>query len=199
MLQANTILIDKIAAVVDDEIITLTDIDKAIQVYPLEQAGAESGESFYIEVLHRLIAHKTVYLEYKDELKLTEEDYAAVQRPIIEKFGSLEKLLALLKRFDMDWADFKDFIKEKVVYEKVLKEKFLDEIKIDYREIETFYNREYVPRQQGLNLKVKNLVEMAPLIEKELKENRAEEKSFGWLQEIETSYHIINKLQKESK
>jgi hypothetical protein len=198
-MQANTILIDKIAAVVNEEIITLTDIDKAIQFYPLTRKKGESEEAFYVTVLEDLINYKAIYLEYKDEFKLTEEDFEEVQAPIIMKFRSLNKLMDRLEKFDMKWSDFEDFIEEKVVYEKVLKEKFLDEIKIEFKEIEIFYNKEYVPQQMKLNLIPKSLIEMTPRIEKQLKKSRIRKMTSSWLKGIKSSYKIENKMAQEAK
>lgn len=199
LFQANAILIDKIAAVVDEEIITMTDIDKAIQFYPLFRRAGESEELFYRSVLDDLIAYKVVYLEYRDEFTLKEEDYDELQTSVIRKLGSLDELMALLKKFDMEWADFKDFIKERVVYEKVLESRFQIRIDIDFGEIETFYNEEYLPLQRGLDLKPSTLIEMAPLIEKHLRKVRTEAQLSGWLNEIKSAHKIVNKLLEESK
>jgi hypothetical protein len=199
LFQADTILIDKIAAVVNDEIITLTDIDKAIQFFPIPRAGNETEDAFYIRVLEELINYRVVYSEYKDEFNLTEEDYEEIQAPVIRRLGSLDKLMNVLEKFDMDWADFEEFIKGKAFYEKVLQEKFLSEIKIDFREIENFYNKEYVPQQQRLSLTPKTLIEMAPRIEKQLKKARVKERSSTWLKEMKSSHKIENKLLQEGK
>jgi len=199
LFQADTILIDRIAATVNEEIITLTDIDKAIQFFPLFRAGIETEEAFYTRVLEELINYKVLYLEYKDEFNLMEEDYDEVQTPVIRRLGSLDKLMKVLEKFDMEWADFKNFIKEKVAYDKVLQEKFLSEIKIDFREIENFYNKEYVPQQQQLNLTPGTLIEMTPHIEKQLKKTRLKEQSSAWLREMKSSYKIENKLLQEAK
>lgn len=199
LFQVSPVLIDKIAAVVNEEIITLTDIDKAIRFFPLARKKDEPEQAFYARVLEDLINYKVVYLEYKNEFKLTEEDYEEVQAPAIMKFRSLDKLMARLEEFDMKWADFKDFIKEKVVYEKVLKEKFFDEVKVDFKEIEVFYNEEYVPQQRRLNLTPKSLIEMTPRIEKQLKKSRARQMTSTWLKGIKSSYKIENKMAQESK
>lgn len=201
LLQAGqtTVLVDRIAAVVNDEIVTLTDIDKAIQFYPMFREQGDSEEDFYVKALEELIDYKVVYLEYRGELNLVEEDFAQVQTPIIRKLGSLDKLLALLERFDMEWPDFKDFIKEKVMYEKVVKDKLQIDIHIDFRDIESFYDEEYMPQQQSLGLEPRTLIEMAPLIERRLKEIRTGERLADRLQEIRSSYKIENKLKEESR
>jgi hypothetical protein len=193
----DVILIDKIAAVVNEEIITQSDIDKAIQFYPILRKKDVSPQDFYISVLQDLINYKVVYLEYKDEYTLHQEDYTEVQTSIINKLGSYNKLMVLLRQFDMQWEDFKDFIKEKVFYQKVLKGIFQIKITIDFKEIETFYNEQYLPSQESLQLKPKTLIEMAPLIETQLRKDRTDEALAGWLKEITTSYKIENKLIEE--
>lgn len=197
--QAGAILIDKITAVVNDEIITLTDINKAVQFFPYVRAKNEKEEAFNIRVLEDLIDWKAVYLEYKESFKLSEEDYEEVEAQVIKKLGSLDRLMSQLAKYDMEWADFEIFIQEKVAYDKVLKEEFMDEIKVDFKEIEIFYNTDYVPRQEKLNLKPRTLIEMTPLIEKQLKKSRSKEKAAAWLKELKSSYKIENKLLEESK
>lgn len=193
------ILIDKIVAVVDDEIITMVDIDKAIQFYPTFRKARESEETFYLQVLEDLINYKVVYLEYRKQFTLKEEDYLEVQSAVIEKLGSLDKLMALLNSFDMEWMDFKEFIKEKVIYEKVLKEQLQVKITIDFKEIENFYYKEYRPLQEELELRPLSLFEMAPQIENHLRKVQTREKLSDWLKEIRSSYKTENKLLKEQQ
>ncbi|UCH95408.1 MAG: hypothetical protein JSV88_00800 [Candidatus Aminicenantes bacterium] len=193
------ILIDKIAAVVNEEIITMIDIGKAVQFYPAFRKTREAEEEFYTRVLEDLINYKVVYLEYKNEFILKEEDYDEVQTAVIEKLGSLDKLMALLDSFDMEWKDFKDFVKEKVIYERVLKEQLQEKITIDFKEIENFYNEEYRPLQEELELQPLSLFEMAPQIENHLRKVRTRERLADWLKEIRSSYKIENKLLKEQQ
>lgn len=198
-LQSDVILIDKIAAVVNKKIITLSDIDKSIQFFPVFRKKNESEQEFYIRVLQDLINYKVICLEYKDDFTLQEEDYTEVQTSVIKKLGSYIKLIRLLQRFDMQWQDFKEFIEEKVVYEKVLKKNFQIKINVDFNEIKTFYNEQYLPSQKSLGLKPKTLIEMAPLIETQLRKDRTDETLAGWLKEISSSYKIENKLSQEQE
>jgi parvulin-like peptidyl-prolyl isomerase len=191
--------VDKIVAVVNNEIITHLDIDKAIQFYPLLRKKNESDRDLYFSVLQDLINYKVVYLEYKDEFILSDEDFTEVQTSIIKKVGSYDKLLLLLRRFDMEWQDFKDFIKEKVAYEKVLRETFQIKINISFQEITAFYNEQYLPSQRSLRLKPKTLIEMAPFIETQLKKDRTDKTLAEWLGEITASYKIENKLLEEQE
>jgi hypothetical protein len=190
LLQAGPILVDKIAAQVNDEIITVHDIERAIAFFPLLRQKNESEEIFYSRVLGDLINYKVIALEYGDEFNLTEEDFENVQTQILQKAGSLEKLLAALNNFAMSWGDFEKFIREKVLYEKVLREKFPMELTIPFNEIEKFYNNDYLPSQQRLGLEPQSLAEMTPQIEKYLRKLRTEKQLSAWLSDIRSAYKI---------
>ncbi|MCJ7524499.1 MAG: hypothetical protein MUP71_04645 [Candidatus Aminicenantes bacterium] len=194
LLQPGPILVDKIAATVNEEIITIHDIERAIAFFPMLRQNKESEENFYFRILGDLITYKTIALEFGDEFNLSEEDFELVQRQILKKAGSLEKLLAMLNNFAMNWSDFEEFIREKVLYEKVLREKFQIEITIPFNEIEEFFNQEYLPSQKQLGLEPRILVEMAPGIEKYLRKLRTEKQLSAWLNDIRSSYKIETKL-----
>jgi len=195
--RAEPVLIDQIAAVVNDEIITLSDIQKAIKLYPLFRDKNENEKDFQKRVLLSLINHKVIYHEYRDEFRLSEEDYEEVQILVIKKIGSLGELMILLRHYDMDWPDFKQFIIEKVVYEKVLNDQFSTKITIPYAEIQEFYNQEYLPVQQRLGLQARSLIEMTPLIEKHLSKKLTDTRLKAWLKDIKTIYRIENLLFQE--
>ena len=190
--------LDRVVAVINEEIITLSDIDKAILIYPVFRAPDESDRNLYLRVLNDLIHYKIAWLEYRQDMNLTPEDYNPLQTAIINKVGSLQKLVTLLKRFDMEWIDFKSFIQERVVYEKVLKDNFQMKINVPFQQIDDFYNRRYLPAQKQLNLEPRSLVEMAPVIEKHIRTQLTEERLSDWLREIKQSYRIVNHLIKES-
>jgi peptidyl-prolyl cis-trans isomerase SurA len=194
--QSDSILLDKIAAVVNEEIITLIDIDKAIQFYPILRKKGESDNQFYTNVLEDLINHKIIYLEHRNDFQLKEEDYVQVQSEAIEKMGSLDEFMRLLKSFDMEWLDFKDFVREKVVFEKILAQQLQVNISVNFNEIESFYQQEYLPLQQQMGLTPRSLIDMSSQIENHLRKIRTREELAGWLKEIRTSYQIKNKMNK---
>jgi hypothetical protein len=194
LLQPGAILIDKIAAQVNEEIITVHDIERAIVFFPQQRLDGESEGNFYFRVLGDLIHHKVIALEYGDEFSLGEEDFETVQTQILQKAGSLEKLLAALDGFAMTWNDFEAFIREKVLFEKVLREKFPMELAIPFAEIEEFFNREYLPSQLRLGLEPQSLAEMTPQIEKHLRKLRVEKQLASWLSDIRSAYKVEIKL-----
>lgn len=194
LLQPGPVMVDKIAATVNNEIITVHDIERAIAFFPERRRDDEAEEGFFFRVLGDLITHKVISLEYGDEFNLGEEDFEAVQTQLLQKAGSLEKLLATLELFAMNWGELEQFIREKVLYEKVLREKFPMEMVIPFEEIEEFFQRDYLPSQLQLGLEPRSLAEMAPQIEKYLRTLRMEKQQSAWLGDIRSAYKVEIKL-----
>lgn len=194
LLQPGAILVDRIVAQVNEEIITLHDVERAVALLPTQRLERESEDAFFSRVLDDMVNYKVIALEYGDEFNLDEEDVEAVQRQILQKAGSLEALQATLAGFAMNWADFKRFIREKVLYEKVLREKFPMELIIPFEEIEAFYHSVYLPSHMQIGLEPKSLVEMAPQIETFLRRQRMERQLSDWLADIRSAYRVEIKL-----
>jgi hypothetical protein len=194
LLPAGAILVDKVAATVNGEIVTIHDIERAIALFPAPRRQGEPEGAYYLRVLDDLVTCKAVAMEFGDEFSLGEEDYAAVQTEVLQKAGSLEKLLAVLGGFAMNWGDLKEFIREKVLFAKALKEKFTLELSIPFAAIEDFYNRDYLPSQRQLNLEPRSLADMAPQIETFLRQRGMEARQAAWLADIRSAYTIEIKL-----
>lgn len=194
LLQPGPVLVDKIAATVNNEIITVHDIERAIAFFPVQRRDDEPEESFFFRILSDLVTYKVISLEYGDEFNLGEEDFEAVQTQLLQKSGSLEQLLTTLSQFAMSWGDLEGFIREKVLYEKVLQEKFPMELAIPFEEIEEFFNRDYLPSQLQLGLEPRSLAEMAPQIETYLRTLRTEKQQSAWLNDIRAAYKVEIKL-----
>jgi hypothetical protein len=196
LLQPGAILVDKIAATVNGEIITIHDLERAIAFFPLLRHDNESEENFYFRVLGDLVTYKVIALEYNDEFSLGEEDFESVKTQLLQKTGSLENLLAVLGHFAMSWGDLEAFIRERVLYEKVLREKFPMELAIPFEEIEGFFNSNYLPSQLQLGLEPRSLAEMTPQIEKYLRALRVEKQQSAWLDDIRSAYKVEIKLRR---
>jgi hypothetical protein len=194
LLQPGPVMVDKIAATVNNEIITVHDIERAIAFFPERRRDDEAEEKFFFRMLNDLITHKVISLEYGDEFNLGEEDFEIVQTQLLQKAGSLEQLLSTLDQFAMNWGELERFIREKVLYEKVLREKFPMELVIPFEEIEEFFQRGYLPSQLQLGLEPRSLAEMAPQIEKYLRTLRTEKQQSAWLGDIRSAYKVEIKL-----
>ncbi len=161
----NSYLIDSIVARINDQIITMSDLEKSIQLLPLLKEQKESEKDYFSRVLHQLINQKILSLEFAAEEQLTEEDLEKVQIKIINRTGSLENLKNLLNKWQMSWRDYLNFIKEYALFEKIIYQKIKTTLFVSFQEIESYYQENYLLHQKNLNLEPRPLTEMAALIE----------------------------------
>ena len=195
--QFGAILIDKIAATVNDEVITISDIEKSLFFYPILKSEGESENDLYLKQLNNMINYKVIYLDNREQFELTDADFESLRLAAIARYGSIENFRMVLKNFDMKIKDFRDFVKEKVFFEKVIKEKFKFQISVNFEEIKKFYYSEYIPKQKKLGITPISLIEIAPKIENLLRTKQINDKLSGWLDEVKKSYKIAILLNKK--
>jgi parvulin-like peptidyl-prolyl isomerase len=181
--------VDAIVATVNDTIICQSDVEKYQQLFPVFRASSETTDHFFNRVLETLIDVRIVDLENLADTG-TQENDINLEQTIITRVGSIEQLLQILHQYNMEWNDFKAFIREHAVYERVLREKYASKVTIPFTEIESFYQTEYVPVQKQLKLEPRSLAEMAPLLGQYLRQTRMLEKLEQWLKELKSSYRI---------
>lgn len=188
--QSRTILVDKVAAVVNDQVIFISDVERAVAFYPFLRSRNESDEAFFRKVLDELVQYQVIMQEYQQEFSLNEDDFEQLQTAILQKVGSMEELRELLKQFEMSWQDFRTFNMPRVLYDKVIREKFPENIIIPFSRIEEYYQKDYVPAQRQFELPVLSLVEMAPVIERYLRLAEKDEKLTEWINGIQASFQV---------
>ncbi len=112
-----TVLVDRIVAIVDEEAILQSDVDREVELYQLEkeyagQTISETPTEVRREMLERLMESKLIIAAAKQEDMSVDEEAieASVQQKIdqfIEHFGSLDALQTELKRNGMTLGDYK--------------------------------------------------------------------------------------------
>lgn len=197
LLQFGMILIDKIAATVNDEVITISDIEKSLFFYPILRNKKESEHDLYLQQLENMVNYKIIYMENKGQFEITKEDFESIRLSEIKRYGSIESFMNILKNFDMDMNDFMDFVRDKVFFDKVVKEKFKLKIDVKFEEIEDFYKTEYLSLQKKLGMTPLSLIEIASEIEDHLRSKKINKQLSGWISDMRKSYKISILLDRE--
>ncbi len=197
LLQFGMILIDKIAATVNDEVITISDIEKSLFFYPILRNKKESEHDLYLQQLENMVNYKIIYMENKGQFEITKEDFESIRLSEIKRYGSIENFMNILKNFDMDMNDFMDFVRDKVFFDKVVKEKFKLKIDVKFEEIEDFYKTEYLSLQKKLGMTPLSLIEIASEIEDHLRSKKINKQLSGWISDMRKSYKISILLDRE--
>ena len=180
--------VDRIAAVVNESVITLSDI-KIVQAFGLYEDEMPPGIQNERDILERLINQKLVIGLTQENIQVPEEDIVSLWRKIQEKFGA-SGVEASLEKFGLNEEDLREYLKEKVLYQRIIQARFGLAVIVSLKEIEDYYTTTYVPNQERLGLSPKPMIEILDEIEASLKKGRIEQRVEEWLNNLKRGADI---------
>ncbi len=181
--------VDHIVAVVNEKVITLTDmrIAETFCLYDEEiDPGAENIHQLFLEMI---VDQKLVVLLAGAEA-VEKEEVDSFQDKIIEKMGSGE-LEKKLEEFGLDRDDLREYIRDKIIYQKIIKRRFGQGVIVSLEEIEDFYKGRYVPSQKEKEVEPKPMMEILKEIESTIKQEKAMSNVKDWINNLKTQADIL--------
>ncbi len=188
-----TEVVDRIVAIVNDEVITLTDINivKTFGLYEdLEEGSDEDVQSL---VLDRLISQKLIIRLTSERMVVEEKELESALGEIIQSMEPGETERALI-RFGMDWDDLKRYLREKLLYQKIIAQRFDRGVIVRLEEIENYYEQIYIPNQRAKGLEPQPLIEMLDQIEREIKQTKVRTQVQEWIKNVRREADIQIKI-----
>jgi len=174
--------VDRIVAVVNEQIITLTDlrIVEEFGLYDYDKEAKKNVQDFRQFILEELIDQKLVIQFAREQVSVEKEEVDSFLKKITEKMG-YENVQKKLEEFGMDWDDLKAYIEEKIIYQKVISVKFTQGNIVSLKEIEDYYNLVYVPSQKEKGLEPQLMMDILSEIESSLKQEKIRTHVEGWI------------------
>jgi hypothetical protein len=200
--QSRPQVVDCIVAVVNKQVITLTDLRLADRFGLYEIEGKAAAATRPARLLDKLIDQKVV-LDLAAGNKAAEK--TKVENSLEDLIGRLgpEKARAELEAFGLTPEDLNPYLEEKILYETIIAERFAQSSSVNLKEIEAYYAETYVPAQKKLGLEPRPMIALLDTIESEIKRIKAEAQVALWIKnlrkqaEIEIRTDCLNKY-KES-
>lgn len=176
-------MVDRIVAVVNEEVITLTDvrIAEAFGLYTEEiEEEAEDPRSL---ILQKLIDQKVVIQLSGEEVLIDAVKLDENLMRITQRIGAGE-VERRLTHFGLDWENLKDFLREKMAYQTIISERFSKVNPVSLKEIEEYYQRSYVPAQKEKGVEPKPMMEILDEIESGIKQEKIEAQIQDWIMNL---------------
>lgn len=182
-------VVDRIVAVVNDEIITLTDVN-IIQKFGLFEDLDESQEGdIQAQILSRLINQKLVIQLAGERLTVAKEELEEFLSDIVQKTDPDLAGTALLQ-FGLDWDDLKSYLREKLLFQKIISKRFNRGVIVSIDEIERYYEQVYVPSQRERSLTPQPMIEVLDRLEGELQREKVEDQVQEWIENLKREADI---------
>ena len=176
-------MVDRIVAVVNEEVITLTDvrIAEAFGLYA-EEMGGETEDPRLL-ILQKLIDQKVVIQLSGEEVLIDAKRLDEQLMQVTQKLG-VDEVERRLTRFGLDWENLKDFLREKMAYQTIISERFSKVNPVSLREIEEYYQRSYVPAQKEKGVEPKPMMEILDEIESGIKQEKIKTQIRDWIMNL---------------
>ena len=186
-------IIDRIVAVVNDEVITLTDVN-IIRKFGLFEDGEETeGRDIQKLIIDRLINQKLVIQLASERLMVDEEELEALLSELIQKTDPDLAEEALLE-FGLDWDDLRSYLHEKLLFQKIISQRFSRGVIVSIEEIERYYEQVYVPSQRENSLNPQPMIEVLDQIETALTREKVEGQIQEWIENLKRGADIQIKV-----
>ncbi len=186
-------VIDRIMAVVNDEVITLTDVN-IVEKFSLVDVPDETQEqSLQKLILDQLINQKLVIQMTGERIEVSEEEQEALLSDIIQKTDPELAERALLQ-FGLDWDDLKSYLREKLLYRKIISRRFDVGVIVSIEEIESYYEQVYIPSQRGKDLDPQPMIDVLDQIESALRREKVEGQIQEWIRNLKREANIQIKI-----
>jgi len=175
--------VDRILAVVNEQVITLTDLRIAEAFGLYDEEFKEKSGDLHPFILERLIDQKLVIALAGEEIFMKNEELDSFQGRIIEKLGN-DQALRKLEEFGLDWQDLRGYILEKLIYQKIISQKFGQRNIVSLKEIEDYYQKSYVPSQREKGLELQPMVELLDEIESRIVQEKIKTQINDWIKNL---------------
>jgi hypothetical protein len=138
VLPASSATVDRIAAVIDEQVLTVTEVGQMAEMRFFPRTTGESDDEYRREILEALIAQA---LRLRDVERfgapdITAESIDARLRQIQARFGSVTDFEAALVRAELSLDEFKALIKRQLQVEEYIQERFAPLVFVSNEEIE---------------------------------------------------------------
>ena len=182
-------IVDGVAAVVNDKVITLFDIE-VVEAFGIVEGPIDADLSAARRsILERLIDRKIVLDLSRSQ---TPVDPARIEVELSRITGRLGEgeMRARLLRLGLAPADLRPYIEEALRVDSVIAERFSRTVTVNLDEIEARYRDRYVPAEQAALRTPKPFLEVVDLLENEIRAEKIGGQSVLWVQSLREQAEI---------
>jgi len=184
MLLARGEIVDQVAAVVEGEVITLSDLKWLIEFRGFQVPEDEQERrDFYLTVLNQIIEQKLIAMEAEQTpmVEVTADEVEAQIAAYKQRFPTEEAFQQRLVEMQTSLQEFRQIIRRQVAVNKFIEARFKPFIIVLPNEIEEYYRETLVPQLEKLNQPIPALEVVEESIRQILTEQQTNEELERWL------------------
>ena len=172
--------VDCVLALVNSQVITLSDIKilDAFGFFPQEEARPQADR--LRAVLERFIGQKIV-IDMAKEQNLVPEDKVEASLRDLESRLSAPEFARNLEALGLARDDLKPYVEDMLLFEEVIYSRFGRSVTVTLNEIESYYDRTYLPARKKSGAPPAPLLQVLNEIESLLKKDKIAAQADSWV------------------
>lgn len=176
-------VIDRIAAVVNEYVITLSDVKIAASFELFDEETVSQDADFFV-ILDWLINQKLVLGLAQESRSIERETVEAAYQSLLHKLGN-EVVKTKLDSFGLKKEDLQDYLFEIILFQGIIEDRFGMAVRVRLREIEDYYRDKYVLiHKDPKNSELLPLMEVLEEIESAIKKEKIKRLVEEWLKNL---------------
>lgn len=185
-------VIDRIAALVERQVITRSEVDQVVGLRIFARNADESEDAYRRRVLDAMIAQT---LRYRDVERFGAEDVPADSiearlREVKQRFPSETAFAAALREVQLTEDEVRTIIKRQLQVEAYIEERFSPLIFVSLDEIERYYSETWGPQRRERGLPLLPLGEVREEIRTLLKAERLQQEIDRWTAQLRATANV---------
>jgi hypothetical protein len=183
---AFAVTVDRIAAVIDQQVLTVSEVDQMVQVRFFPPVAGRSDDEEHQAILEALIAQA---LRYRDVERFGAQDIPkdSIEARLLEiqhRFASPTELDAAMARAELTPDELRTLIKRQLQVEAYIQERFAPLIFVPNEEITAYYNGTWRQQRLARGLAVPPLATVREEIRTLIRSRQLEEQVETWTTQL---------------
>lgn len=189
---APAVIIDRVAAVLEKEVITLSEIDQLVRLRFIERQTGESEDRYRRRVLESIIAQA---LRYRDVLRFGAQDVSkdAIEARLLEirrRYPSDAEFEVALEETELTLDEVRVLIKRQLQVDAYIEERFSPLIFVSLDQIEAYYRDTFLPQRRERDLPTVPLSEVREEIRTLLKSEQLQDEIRKWTEQLRARVNV---------
>ncbi|HSP33099.1 MAG TPA: hypothetical protein VLU46_02160 [Thermoanaerobaculia bacterium] len=186
LVTASGVTIDRVAAVVDRQVITVSEVDQMVATRFFPRQTGESEDAYRHAALEGLIAQA---LRYRDVERFGAQDIPrdsieARLQEIQKRSASPEEFTAAVARAELSLDEFRTIVKRQLQVEAYIQERFAPLVFIPNEDIASYYRTTWTQQRRARGLAVPPLADVREEIRTLLRADRLEREVEQWTAQL---------------
>lgn len=190
--RASAVIVDRIAAVVESQIITLSEVDQMVNLRVILRESDESDQSYRRRILDDLVA-QSLRLSDAERFGATDVSKDSIEARLVEiigRFPSQTEFDQALQRSEMTLDELRVVLKRQLQVDKYIEERFSPQIFVSIEEIDAFFRGPWSEQREARGLTLPPLASVTEEIRSLLKAERLRDEVSKWTSQLRARANV---------